>query len=125
MKTKRVYRFLEGVFLVTLIAMIYILSIFSAKAQMSGDLLVAQDMSSIYLNESSFTQERIMKKSFRLMQTSSEFERIKQTEKTKSNLVYPIVEETERQKILPLPQLDLRRRRSNEYLAPAIMIPFN
>lgn len=125
MKTKKLYRVLEGAFLVTLIAMIYILSIFSAKGQMSGDVLVAQDMSSTYLNESSFAQERIMKKSFRLLQKSSEFERIKQTGKSNASLDYPITEEAERQTILPLPQLDLRRRRSNEYLAPTIMIPLN
>ncbi|WP_436515832.1 hypothetical protein [Ekhidna sp. To15] len=124
MKTRTLSRILEGIFLFTLILMIYIMSIFSAKGQMVKELATPSEFMLSYANEESFTQERMMNMNFQFF--NSPLSR-KQGEQNESPYLpeYSIVEKESIKSTFKLPKMDLRRRRAKEHQAPSFVIPFN
>ncbi len=119
MKTRTLHRILEGTFLFSIIVLIYALSIFSAKGQMSVDY--AHSYGNLgYLDEGDFRREKIFFKStFTLPQIKPRSEK-------------PSLKEWSNEDRLNQPQLKLqhntirKRRRSkfNPLQAPNVIIPF-
>lgn len=110
MKTRKLHRILEATFLMGMIIMIYVLSIFSAKGQAplsatSDDLIIS------YLNEGSFIDERII--------------RLSEKEKASTMTRMAIKSDSVRNEINMMPVIKRKRRRFNKFLAPSIAFPIN
>ena len=122
MKTRTISRILEGIFLFTLILLIYILSIFSAKGQMSRELVAPSELMLSYTNEESFLQERIKNLSFEWFELESN-----ESKQVGNSPYIPDYLKEKNESIkhqILLPKTDMRRRRIKEYQAPLLVIPF-
>lgn len=123
MKTRTINRILEGTFLFAIILMIYILSIFSAKGQMTRALTSTPAILS-YTNEESFNNERMMNIDKYLLPTSIIQGEIKSKELKFNESLDRRKNEVSQTKI-SIPKADLRNRRVKKYQAPSFVIPLN
>ena len=126
MRTRTVYRILEGIFLFILILMIYVMSIFSAKGQMARELSVPFELTNSYANELSFVEERIMKRSSEIARTTADFHKTKglQNSQYVPNYLRNDIDESVINDIR-FPKTDMRRRKMDELQAPYLTIPIN
>ncbi|WP_421764960.1 hypothetical protein [Ekhidna sp.] len=124
MKTRTINRILEATFLFAIILLIYVMSIFTAKGQMTRELSAPHEIILSYANEESFNTERIMSMDKYLLPASIRQGSIKSKELKFNSFAKRDKNEVPQSKIL-MPKNDLRRRRIQKYQAPSFLIPFN
>ena len=124
MKTKKIYRILEGAFLFTLILMIYILSIFSAQGQMTKELAAPHELILFDSQERNGEQNRITQ-NIQSLNSKHTFNRTIENDEFQyiPNYLSPVSDSNQIK--ITLPKSDLRRRKMEEYQAPLFRIPIN
>ncbi len=134
MKTRTISRILEGIFLFTLILMIYIMSIFNAKGQMMMDFDTPTELMLSYSNEESFIQERMMNMNYPFFKSVWNEKPIEDRsffpdyiiQNGKPLLDKRLLELSEKPQIMDFTEMGIKRRRSrldqNQLQAPQIVI---
>ncbi len=123
MKKRTISRILEGIFLFTLILMMYALSIFSAEGQMTKELTTPDELILFYeieeLKSSSFKNQVIDEVA------TPFFHNFNQNEGHPFIPDYLQNDGEIKLRKIRLPKPDMRRRKMNALQAPSFVIPIN